>query len=131
MNDWSNISARQDAVRKFVKYLQDPDPKNQAERERCRTDRAYAKQLFASKGGFEIEGTAPDKTKIPKKMEFRVYEEKDTKQRDEDLGVMVLPEKLQDPVDVNQVWLCTWNDWTSLRSGSLELRLFPLKGAGD
>jgi hypothetical protein len=49
-------------------------------------------------------------------MEFRVYEENDPKQRDEDLGVMVLPEKLQDEPDVSQVWLCTWSDWDSLRA---------------
>ena len=130
MNDWRTISARQDAVRAFVEYLQKPE--NKADRERCRKDRPFAKKLCAEKGGFEIEGSVPDDKKIPQKMEFRVYEEKDTKQRDEDLGIMVLPEKPQDSVDVNQVWLCTWNDWTSLRSGSLELRLFSaLKSARD
>jgi hypothetical protein len=124
MNDWSNISARQDAVRAFVEYLSKPE--NKAEREKCRTDRPYAKQLFARLGKFDVQqDSETDKTKIPTKMEFRVYEESDTKQRDQDLGVMVLPEKLQTPVDVSQVWLCTWQDWTSLKSGSLKVRLFP------
>jgi hypothetical protein len=111
MNDWSNINARQNAVRAFVEYLQKPE--NQGDRDRCRTDRAFAKKLFADKGGFEIEGSVPDEKKIPKKMEFRVYEETNTKQRDEDLGVMILPAAPQGEVDVNQVWICTWSDWTS------------------
>jgi ABC-type glycerol-3-phosphate transport system substrate-binding protein len=113
MNSWTDINARKSAVRAFVEYLQKPE--NQGDRNRCKSDRPFAKKLFADKGGFEIGGSVPDDKKIPEKMEFRVYEEKDTKQRDEDLGVMVLPAKPQTPVDVSQVWRCTWEDWTSFQ----------------
>src|SRR5436190_24140418 len=102
MNSWTDTNARQNTVRAFVENVF----KNQGDRDRCKTDRPFAKNLFAEKGGFEIEGTKPDATKIPAKMEFRVYEEKDPQPRDEDLGIMVLPETLQTPVDVSQVWIC-------------------------
>src|SRR5205809_6756115 len=116
MNNWADAIARQNAVRAFVEYLFKPG--NEADRKKA-TDpkgRLFAKELFARLGESEIGGAQPDATKIPAKMEFRVYEEKETKPRDEDLGIMFLPETLQTPVDVSQVWICTWEDWTSFTS---------------
>jgi hypothetical protein len=110
MNSWDNIDARGHAVEAFVKHVM----ANADDRLRVTKDRCFAKQLFATLGQFEIEGSAPDKTKIPAQMEFRVYERTDTRTRDEDLGVILLPDLLVGPVDVSDVWRCTWVDWTSL-----------------
>jgi hypothetical protein len=114
MNKWTDTTARQKAVEAFVKYLFEPG--NEADRKKATDpkERLFAKELFARLGGFEIEGSTTDEVKIPSKMEFRVYEDNPTQQRDADVGIMVLPDKLETPVDVGQVWRCSWDDWTSL-----------------
>ena len=115
MSSWKDINARRDAVKAFVKHLLKPGNEKIRAKATDPEQRAFAKELFADKGGFEIEGSATDETKIPKNMEFRVYEQKEIPRRDQDLGVMVLPTKLSGEPNVSTVWRCTWEDWTSLK----------------
>jgi hypothetical protein len=117
MKDWTDIEARKSAVEAFVKHVF----ANNDDRLRAGRDRCFAKQLFARLGEFEIEGSQTDPTKIPAHMELRVYEQSTTRERDEELGVVLLPQTLQGAVDVTDVWRCTWVDWTSLQSKTLKL----------
>ena len=112
MSDWSKIDHRKQAVKDFVKRLSKPG--NEQERADVLSNKCKARQVFAEAGGFEIAGAIPDKTKIPANMEIRVYEKNPPTKRDEDLGVMVLPEQLIGEPDVVEIWRCTWIDWTSL-----------------
>lgn len=109
MNSWKDIEARRRAVAAFVKHV----AANPEDRVRVTRDRNYAKELFARLGEFEIGSSGPDATKIPARMEFRVYDRENTQARDEDLGIIVLPDMIQGEVDVDEVWRCTWPDWTS------------------
>ena len=53
MNSWTDIEARRETIRAFVEHLHKPE--NKAERDKCTTDRAYAKELFARLGDFELQ----------------------------------------------------------------------------
>ena len=88
------------------------DPKNKQDRERCKTDRAYAKDLYARIG---------EVSNIPQKTEFRVYEKLAIEPRDSELAILLLPDpKLPigstNAIDVTQIYRCTWDPWSSLEN---------------
>ena len=127
MNSWKDIPARQQAVRDYVKHLLKPGNEKIRAQATDPTQRDFAKKLFAEKGRFEIESSTDDENKIPRAMEFRVYEQKDIKTRDEDLGVMVLPKKLVGEPNVSQVWRCTWDDWTTFQGKDSQKKSNPAR----
>lgn len=123
MNSWRDPEARRKAVKAFVEYLNKSE--NASDRARCRTDRPFAKDLFARLGDFlKEEDAKPGDTvvPIPKETEFRVYEESDPNTRDRELATIVLPADREvkmvkgakpTDIDVSQVYRCTWDAWVS------------------
>jgi hypothetical protein len=102
MRDWNDSEQRREATRIVVKHLNE----NAGDRDKCKNDRAYAKELYARIG--EVE-------KIPEGTEFRMYEHLEIKQRDEELAIFVLSDP-HDPIDVTKIYRCTWDPWGSARN---------------
>ncbi|HKP05610.1 MAG TPA: hypothetical protein VJU77_19825 [Chthoniobacterales bacterium] len=89
MDHWLDPDACEQATWDFCKKMRD----NPAERERCRTDHAYARESFA-KDRFYLEENRDRDTAfapIPTDVEFRVFNE-DDKEKRQKLVVIVLPD---------------------------------------
>lgn len=118
INNWDHADARRQATRAFCAYLHKPENLNA--REKCKSDPAYARTLFAQLGGFCLqEELTPDEANpivpIPKQAEFRVFEATEMFPRDR-LVTLVLPpldKALLEPgkIDVGEVYRCTWQPW--------------------
>ena len=117
-NNWDDAEARRQATRAFCAHLHRPE--NAQAREKCKTDPAYARILFAQQGGFRLEEeTTPAETKpvvpIPKQTEFRVFEENEMFPRDKLVALVlppidrILPETAK--IDPDDVYRCTWPLW--------------------
>ena len=119
MNDWEkDPESRRQATIEFCKHLH--DPKNAADRAKCKANSDDAKRLFASLGHFYVEGDkrAPGDealTAIPKATNFVVYEADEIPPRDA-LVTLVLPSEhkpLPAELDPDAVYRCTWIAWES------------------
>jgi len=118
INNWDNGDARRQATRAFCAYLHRPE--NKSAREKCKSDPAFARNLFAQLGGFCLEEElAPDECNpiapIPKETEFRVFEATDMFPRDK-MVTLVLPPPDKPlgetaKIDIGDIYKCTWDPW--------------------
>jgi hypothetical protein len=118
INNWDNAEARRQATRAFCAYLHRPE--NVEMREKCKSDPAYARTVFAQQGGFCLEEEltpheANPIVPIPTQTEFRVFEATDMFPRDR-LVTLVLPPRdktLPEPakIDIGEIYRCTWEPW--------------------
>lgn len=89
---------------------------NAQERDRCRTDNAYARECFARNWFYLEENPDRDKTlnPIPKDTEFRVYNDGDKKARSKLVTIVLPPDNEAIPLlsrstnPPEDVWKCTW-----------------------
>jgi hypothetical protein len=118
INNWDNGDARRQATRAICAYLHRPE--NSEARDKCRSDSAYARILFAQMGGFclEEELTADESNPIvpiPKQTEFRVFEATEMFPRDRLVTLVLPPADKPLPetakIDVGEVYRCTWIPW--------------------
>jgi hypothetical protein len=118
IKNWDSGDARRQATRAFCAHLHKPE--NASVREKCKTDPAYARSLFAQQGGFCLEEElTPDESNpivpIPKQTEFRVFEATDMFPRDR-LVTLVLPSRDKPlpetaKIDIGDIYRCTWIPW--------------------
>lgn len=118
INNWDNAEARRQATRAFCAHLHRPE--NAHVREKCKSDPAYARTVFAEQGGFCLEEElAADEIQpivpIPRRTEFRVFEENEMFPRDRLVALVlppaesILPETSK--IDPSEVYRCTWVLW--------------------
>jgi hypothetical protein len=116
MNSWDDMPARQLATLSFSLEMH-KEGLNGPRRTACKNDNDYAKRLFASIGGFYLEGEKQDDPQhplpfIPTNTVFRVFENK--KEASDVLVTLVLPaadQPFPDPFLPDNVWRCTWEPY--------------------
>jgi len=118
INSWDNAEARREATRAFCAHLHRPE--NAQVREKCKSDPAYARRIFAEQGGFCLEEELADAqadpiVPIPKWTEFRVFEENEMFPRDRLVALVLPPVETILPdtpkIDPGDIYRCTWVLW--------------------
>ncbi|HWM24926.1 MAG TPA: hypothetical protein VNP98_08875 [Chthoniobacterales bacterium] len=112
-NSWDSKVARQAAILTFCLELH-KDGAQGAKRTACKDNEQFAKNFFASIGGFYHEGEEQEDPQhplpfIPTNTVFRVFENR--KDETDWLVTIVLPaadQAFPDPFVPNNFWRCTW-----------------------
>lgn len=125
MENWLDPKACEDATWDFCKRMRLPE--NAANREKCRTDNAFARKCFAE-GWFYLEED-PQRDRnfrpVPSGTEFRVYND-DEKARRSTLVTIILPPD-SDPIPLpsrltvpaEDVWRGAWFPYLALPADPL------------
>jgi hypothetical protein len=112
-NSWDSKIARQAAILNFCIELHKDAALGGAKRTACKTNEQFAKNFFASIGGFYQEGEVQEGPQqlpfIPTNTCFKVFENK--KDETDWIVTIVLPaadQPFPDPFIPNNFWRCTW-----------------------
>jgi hypothetical protein len=115
-NSWDLLAARQAATLNFALEMH-KEGINGPRRIECQRNNDFAKALFASIGGFYLEGETQEDPQhplpfIPTSTVFRVFE--NTKESSDVLVTLVLPaadQPFPNPFLPTKVWRCTWEPY--------------------
>ena len=116
MSNWTDAEARTQATRRLCQHLHKKE--NKKDRERCKADPDFAKQLIAKLGGFQIAEDLPAGKKtddaIPRGTVVQVFELTEKGPRDKYVDIVLPnPDKpLPDTLD-RDTYRCTWSPWSA------------------